>query len=55
MTEDEAIQRCQDGEREAFRPLVERHQDVVFDTAYHMTGNPALAEELAQEAFLAAW
>ena len=55
MTEDEAIQRCQDGEREAFRPLVERHQDVVFGTAYHMTGSPALAEELAQEAFLAAW
>ena len=55
MTEDEAIQRCQDGEREAFRPLVERHQDVVFGTAYHLTGNPALAEELAQEAFLAAW
>ena len=38
MTEDEAIQRCQDGEREAFRPLVERHQDVVFGTAYHLTG-----------------
>ena len=55
MTEDEAIQRCQDGEREAFRLLVERHQDVVFGTAYHMTGSPALAEELAQEAFLAAW
>ena len=55
MTEDEAIQRCQDGERDAFRPLVEWHQDVVFGTAYHMTGNPALAEELAQEAFLAAW
>ena len=55
MTEDEAIQRCQDGEREAFRPLVERYQDVVFGTAYHMTGSPALAEELAQEAFLAAW
>ena len=55
MTEDEAIQRCQDGERDAFHPLVERHQDVVFGTAYHMTGNPALAEELAQEAFVAAW
>ena len=55
MTEDEAIQRCQDGEREAFHPLVEWHQDVVFGTAYHLTGHPALAEEVAQEAFLAAW
>ena len=55
MTEDEAIQRCQDGEREAFHPLVEWHQDVVFGTAYHLTGHAALAEEVAQEAFLAAW
>ena len=35
--------------------MVERNQDVVFGTAYNMTGNRALAEELAQEAFLSAW
>ena len=55
MTEDEAVQRCQHGDRDAFRYLVERHQNVVFGTAYNMTGNRALAEELAQEAFLSAW
>ena len=55
MTEDQAVQRCQHGERDAFRYLVERYQDVVFGTAYNMTGNRALAEELAQEAFLSAW
>ena len=55
MTEDQAVMRCQHGERDAFRYLVERYQDVVFGTAYNMTGNRALAEELAQEAFLSAW
>ena len=55
MTEDEAVQRCQHGDRDAFRYLVEQHQNVVFGTAYNMTGNRALAEELAQEAFLSAW
>ena len=55
MTESEAVQRCQRGDPDAFRYLVERHQGVVFGAAYNMTGNRALAEELAQEAFLSAW
>ena len=55
MTENEAVQRCQRGDRDAFRYLVELHQGVVFGTAYNMTGNRALAEEMAQEAFLSAW
>ena len=55
MTENEAVQRCQRGDREAFRYLAERYQGVVFGTAYNMTGNRAIAEELAQEAFLSAW
>ena len=55
MTEDQAVLRCQHGERDAFRYLVERYQDIVFGTAYNMTRNRALAEELAQEAFLSAW
>lgn len=55
MTENEAVQLCQRGDREAFRYLVERYQGVVFGTAYNMTGNRAIAEELAQEAFLSAW
>lgn len=55
MTENEAVQCCQRGDRGAFRYLVERYQDVVFGTAYNMTGNRGLAEELAQEAFLSAW
>ncbi len=55
MTEDQAVLRCQHGERDAFRYLVERYQGIVFGTAYNMTRNRALAEELAQETFLSAW
>ena len=55
MTEDQAVMRCQHGERDAFRYLVERYQDIVFGTAFNMTRNRALAEELAQDAFLSAW
>ena len=55
MTDEQAILRCQDGEREAFRHLVERYKDVLYGTALLMMRNPALAEEQVQEAFLAAW
>ncbi len=55
MTDDEAIRRCQDGDREAFRHLVERYKNPLYGTAYLMTGNAAHAEEHVQEAFLSAW
>ena len=55
MTDDEAIMRCQNGDRDAFRYLVERYKDVMFGTAVLMTGNRALAEEQVQEALLSAW
>ena len=55
MTDNEAILRCQDGDREAFRYLVERYRDVLFGTAVLMTGNRAVAEEQVQEALLSAW
>ena len=55
MTEDEAVLSCQNGDKDAFRYLVDLYRDVVFGTAYLMTGNRSLAEEQMQEAFLAAW
>ena len=55
MTDNEAILRCQDGDREAFRHLVDRYRDVLFGTAVLMTGNRAVAEEQVQEALLSAW
>ena len=55
MRDDQAIARCQDGDRDAFRHVVERHKDVLYGTAILMTGNRAVAEEMVQEAFLSAW
>ena len=55
MTDNEAIVRCQDGDREAFRYLVEQYKDLLFGTAMLMTGNRAVAEEQVQEALLSAW
>ena len=55
MTDNEAILRCQDGDRDAFRYLVDRYRDVLFGTAVLMTGNRAVAEEQVQEALLSAW
>ena len=55
MNDAEAVRRCQDGNREAFRHLVERYKDVLYGTAYLMTENTSIAEEQVQEAFLSAW
>lgn len=55
MSDDEAIARCQEGDRDAFRHLVDRYKDVLYGTAVLMTGNRAVAEEVVQEAFLSAW
>jgi RNA polymerase sigma-70 factor, ECF subfamily len=55
MTEGDIIKRCQTGDREAFRAVVEKYQDVLYGTAYLMTGSRTIAEDHVQEAFLAAW
>lgn len=55
MEEFEAVRRCRAGDRAAFRFLVERYGDLVQRTAYLIVRDEGLAEDLAQEAFLAAW
>ena len=42
MTDEQAILRCQDGEREAFRHLVDQYKNVLYGTALLMVRNPAL-------------
>lgn len=43
------------GDTEAFRTLVERHQDKVYGVLRRLTNDPDRAEELAQEAFMRAY
>ncbi len=49
------VERSRAGEREAFATLVEAHADRIYSYLYHMLGDPAEAEDLAQETFVRAW
>ena len=49
---DPLIVACQQGDREAFRHLFERHQDRVYSLALYFTGNEATARDIAQQVFL---
>ena len=53
--EADLLDRSQKGDREAYGVIVERYQLRVYNLVLRMTGNPATAEELAQEAFLRAY
>lgn len=56
MISDEQLwERSQAGDREAFGQIVERHQSLVCALAYSACGNLSRSEDLAQEAFVAAW
>jgi RNA polymerase sigma-70 factor (ECF subfamily) len=46
------VGRCLAGDGEAFRPLVERYQRVVFNLALRMLGDPEEARDVAQTAFV---
>ncbi len=49
------VRRSQSGDREAFSELVRRHQHLVYNVAYRFMRDAALAEDMAQEAFLKAF
>lgn len=49
------VRRAQAGYPEAFEALVVRHRDRIYRVALRLTGSPADAEDVAQEAFVAAW
>lgn len=55
LDEQEAIRLCQGGDKESFRVLVEKHQDKAYRAACMVLGDPGAAEDVVQDAFLAAW
>ena len=51
----QAVQAVRGGDAERYRELVERHERRVFAVAWSRLGDAALAEEVAQEAFIRAY
>ena len=51
----ELVRRCLRGDGEAFRPLVEKYQGVLFNVAYRMVHDREDARDLAQGAFVKAY
>ena len=52
MQEQEAISRCQAGDMEALGILFQLHYQAVFRTAYGITHNYVLAEDITQDVFI---
>src|SRR5262245_61281853 len=56
MRSDPELVACaQAGDRDAFAALVDRYQRLVIGVALSITRDRALAEDIGQEAFVAAW
>jgi len=56
VTDEELMGQIRNGDEEAFRILIERHQDRVYGTVARMMGGAGPeAEEVAQDIFLRVW
>jgi RNA polymerase sigma-70 factor (ECF subfamily) len=49
------LERCRNGDVEAFGELVQRYQQAVFNVCFRMLGERREAEDLAQETFIRAY
>jgi RNA polymerase sigma-70 factor (ECF subfamily) len=54
-SETSLVSRCQAGDTEAFRALVEKYSRVLFGTAYLMTRDRGLAEDAVQGSLVQMW
>ena len=55
MNEESLIQQAQSGYVAAFNRLVVQYQELVFNVAYRIMGDPAVAEDVTQETFITAY
>jgi RNA polymerase sigma-70 factor (ECF subfamily) len=54
-TDAELVRLCLQGDTDAYGDLVDRYQGAVYATAYYYVGRYGAAEDIAQDAFLAAY
>ena len=55
MDEAQMIQYAKEGDLDAFNRLVLAYQDIAYNVAYRMMGDPASADDITQEAFISAY
>ena len=55
QTESDIIKQCKDGNREAFRWVVQQHQRLVFSLALKMLADEEEAKDVVQETFIRVW
>jgi RNA polymerase sigma-70 factor (ECF subfamily) len=55
LADEELMELVAEGDPRAFEAIYDRHGGVAFSLAYRMVGNRAIAEDIAQEAFLSIW
>lgn len=55
MNEETLIRQAQGGDIVAFNRLVVQYQELVFNVAYRIMNDPAVAEDVAQETFITAY
>jgi RNA polymerase sigma factor (sigma-70 family) len=55
LADRELVRRAQSGDKGAYDDLVQRYQERVYATIYHMTSNHEDASDLAQDVFVRAW
>ena len=53
--EQELVTRAQNGDTEAFNPLVYKYQQKIYNLIYRKVRDPETAKDLCQEVFLKAW
>lgn len=53
--DDDLLRRVADGDREAFRLVMERHGRAMVKLAQRVTGSAAIADEIVQDSFLKVW
>ena len=55
QTESDIIKQCKDGNKEAFRWVVQQHQRMVFSLALKMLADEEEAKDVVQETFIRVW